>query len=255
MVSGAGLRSPCFLPLWRRGAKNNSEVSHIRAAAGAEKRGAEKRDRGLNRLLPEAAYLYGLVLQALVSTEKQGRGAAGTATSWLQQQQLVQQQDVLQFCNSVGHAIASLVRNSTVSLSSLTRMLDAVRCLCAALTLGWRTPHYHETKQRQLLLLKHAEEALTARMLVRLRKCVADAVPTEPQEIFAALVALKRCSIGNDGEAALPPPSNISPAVSELARQLHLPTRTLIRWADEAAAEEGLLLQRRPPSCLHTPSN
>ncbi|KAL8444633.1 hypothetical protein Emag_005416 [Eimeria magna] len=226
-------------------AHKGSEQTHQETpATGSERR---KRGKGLQLLIPEAAYLYAVVVQALIYTAHEERTPLGLAACWLQQEQ---EQHVLAFCNNLGTTMSSLTSSATSSLSSITYMLCAARCLHNAVRMGWAFEDGHQLLRQ----LRHTQETLAA----SLQKSVARGAGTiltggTPREFFAALVALAMTSgLANYEEAARAAAADsaqstrsFTSVVFKLANQLQLPLKKLENWASEASADEKLLLQPR----------
>ncbi|KAL8435174.1 hypothetical protein ACSSS7_002653 [Eimeria intestinalis] len=214
-------------------------------ATGSERR---KHGNGLQLLIPEAAYLYGVVLQALIYTAQEERLPLGLAGCWLRRQE--QEQHVIAFCNDLRTFMSWLTSSAALTLNSVTYMLCAARCLHTAVRMGWGV----EREQQLLRQLRHIQEALAA----SLRKSLArGAGPLHtggaPREFFATLVALAMSSgLANGEEAARAAADDsarsnesLPSVVFELADHLQLPLPKLKKWVAEASAEERLLLQPR----------
>ncbi|KAL8443853.1 hypothetical protein Emed_006552 [Eimeria media] len=239
-------RSWPFLRRQEAAHKGRELTHHETPATGSERR---KRGSELQQLIPEAAYLYAVVLQALIHTAHEDRSPSGLAACWLQKQE--QEQHVLAFCSHLGTTMSSLTSSGASSLNSLTSMLCASRCLHDAVRMGWAV----ERNQQLLSQLRHIQQALA----VSLQESIArggKAILTggTPREFFAALVALAMSSELANGEGASRAAAAADSArnnksfpsvVLQLANQLQLPLRKLEKWASDASADEKLLLQPR----------
>lgn len=228
---------------WTKAAVSTS----LRTDASALATAAAKADPRLEVLLPKVAYLYGVVLQALVLAAHT-EDAAGPARSWY----LQQQHHVLHFCAQIREAMENLGQEKfifCVSLTSLSQMLNACNCLLRALSSGWKVSPYKQQQALLVGLLEQTEAKIAAFMQKQLLQGCREAPKANvlPTDMFVALVALARSSssIEFGSEEAATKSGFLSPAVRNIAKQLYLSETKLIRWLSEAEADEKLLLQQR----------
>ncbi|XP_026192416.1 uncharacterized protein LOC113147142 [Cyclospora cayetanensis] len=195
-------RSSYFLPLWRRAAA--SAALHSRTAADGT-RAAATLDRNLAELLPRAAYLYALVFQALVTEVLEQKATIGPISTWQEQRQRVQA-----FSRTVGEAVAGLICTaaSRPTVSALSEILNACRCLLAVEHSGWGVAQQDQQQTERVslqALLQQTEVAVTELLRqVLLQDYVHTTAPTSSSDArgaFAALVALARSSSSGSSDA------------------------------------------------------
>ncbi|OEH79379.1 hypothetical protein cyc_06401 [Cyclospora cayetanensis] len=243
-------RSSYFLPLWRRAAA--SAALHSRTAADGT-RAAATLDRNLAELLPRAAYLYALVFQALVTEVLEQKATIGPISTWQEQRQRVQA-----FSRTVGEAVAGLICTaaSRPTVSALSEILNACRCLLAVEHSGWGVAQQDQQQTERVslqALLQQTEVAVTELLRqVLLQDYVHTTAPTSSSDArgaFAALVALARSSSSGSSDAnstgTLAIAANriaVQPTAYVIAHQMKLPEKKLEAWVREATAGEQLLL-------------
>ncbi|CDJ36011.1 uncharacterized protein EMH_0055110 [Eimeria mitis] len=243
-------RSPRFVALWRQAATDAASLDHILTQHRAE----DNPQRRLAHLLPQAAYLYSVVFQALVNDVQRESTPSRSIYAWQQQQQ----QSALQFCNLLANSIATMMGCAAIAnhLPSLTLMLNACRCLSAGVISARSVPKQQHSKQSSLTMpLQQTEKEIMRKLEQALTDTDANTEDLPSKYIRSSLVALvrshqstRRSAPPATVESAAEAEASFHPVVYALASKLHLTRNTIHRWVAEAAGAEELRLQRNQPS-------
>ncbi|CDJ54297.1 hypothetical protein, conserved [Eimeria brunetti] len=239
-------RSPRFLALWQQASADVKLLEHTPSQGRAE----DNSHRYLSHLLPQAAYLYSVVFQALMNDVHREPTHSAPITAWQQQQQ-----SALQFCNILANAIATVGHAAIpYTLVSFTYMLNACRCLAAGAISARSVSEQQQLKQSLIMLLRRTEKSIMLKVEQALWANDANTEVHSSRDIRLSLIALARSHQSAGGSAspattaaAATDEESVHSVVYALANKAHLTRNTVHRWVTEAAAAEELRLQRSRP--------
>lgn len=173
--------------------------------------------------------------------------------TWKQQKQYV-----LHFCGVVAEALSVIGGTAFLpdSLPLHTYTLNACRCLCMAITVGWNVPKEQPSEEAVLLATLRRTETTVMQALEQ-ALMQADAATAElfatrnARYMCSALVAMvlsrqSACSaVQMCSTKAVPQTGRaLHPTAQQFAREMKLKDVVIQRWANETFAAERLLLQR-----------